>query len=156
MRHFGVRVTDRFRLDDLRTIILENELLRVTILVDQGSDIIELLYKPKDVDFLWRSPQGVRRRPPLLPTARRPFFDYYEGGWQEIFPHASHGIEYARSGLGFHGEVRGLPWVYQIVKDHAEEVVVRFWVRTVRLSFYLEKTVTLRAQEGILRFHKDT
>ena len=62
MRHFGVRVTDRFRLDTLRTVILENELLRVTFLVDQGCDIIELLYKPKDVDFLWRSPQGVRRR----------------------------------------------------------------------------------------------
>jgi hypothetical protein len=29
----------------------------VTLLVDQGCDLIELLYKPADIDFLWRSPQ---------------------------------------------------------------------------------------------------
>ena len=156
MRHFGVRITDRYRLDNLRTILLENELLRVTILVDRGTDIIELLYKPKDIDFLWRSPQDWHGRAPFIPSSslRRPFSDHYFGGWQEMFPHASEGTEYVKAELGFHGEVWGLPWEYQIVKDSADEVIVRFWVRTIRMPFYLEKWVTLRAQEGILRFHE--
>ena len=156
MRHFGVRVTDRFRLDRLRTVILENELLRVTFLVDQGCDIIELLYKPKDMDFLWRSPQGVRRREHSIATAptQCPFLDYYEGGWQELFPHAGGPIQYANAQLGCHGEVWGLPWDYEILTDRPEEVTVRFWVRTERFPFYLERTVSLRSQESILRFHE--
>ncbi|MHC4782254.1 MAG: hypothetical protein ACYTE0_04270 [Planctomycetota bacterium] len=39
-----------------RTLILENEKLRLMIVVDKGTDIIELLYKPKDIDFMWQSP----------------------------------------------------------------------------------------------------
>ena len=37
---------------------MENELLRLTILVGKGTDIIELLYKPKDIDFMWISPKN--------------------------------------------------------------------------------------------------
>jgi galactose mutarotase-like enzyme len=156
LRHFGVRVTDRYRLDDLRTVIIENELLRVTFLVDQGSDIIEFLYKPKDIDFLWRAPLASRRRRPFVPASpiHRPFLDHYAGGWQELFPHAGLGTTYLKADLGFHGEVWGLPWEHQIVKDQVEEVAVRFWVRTVRMPFYLEKTVSLRTEESILGFHE--
>lgn len=31
----------------LRTVTLENELIKVTVLADKGTDIIEFLYKPK-------------------------------------------------------------------------------------------------------------
>ena len=155
MRHFGTRITDRFRLDDLRTVILENELLRATFLVDQGCDLIELLYKPKDTDFLWRSPNGIRRRP-FIPTTQtdRPFFDYYEGGWQELFPHASAPATNAGAELGFHGEVWGLPWEYRICRDEADRVEVCFSVRTVRMPFLLQRSVSLRSGESILRFHE--
>ena len=34
MRHFGARVTDLFRLDELRTVTLENELLELRTLRD--------------------------------------------------------------------------------------------------------------------------
>jgi galactose mutarotase-like enzyme len=156
LRHFGARISDRYRLDDLRTIIIENELIRCTFLVDRGCDLIELLYKPKDVDFLWRSPLAGRCRKEFIPTSYndRPFFDHYEGGWQELFPHASTPTRYAGCGLGFHGEVWGLPWEYQIVTDTPEIVAVRFWVRTLRLPFYLERTVSLRAHESILSFQE--
>ncbi len=156
MRHFGARVTDRFRLDGLRTVIIENELLRCTLLVDRGCDIVELLYKPKDVDFLWRSPLTTRRIRDFVPSSHnnRPFFDHYQGGWQELFPHASAPTQYVGCELGFHGEVWGLPWEYQIVTDTPENVVVRFWVRSLRLPFYLERTVSLRSKEPILAFHE--
>jgi len=156
VRHFGARVSDRYRLDDLGIVVVENELLRITFLVDQGCDIIELLYKPKDVDFLWRSPQGVRRRKHFVPTEhnQRPFFDYYEGGWQVLFPHASTATEYAGTDLGFHGEAWGLPWDFEVLEDRVEQVTVRFWVRTVRMPFYLERIAVLRRGEPILRLHE--
>jgi hypothetical protein len=136
----------------LRIVILENEVLRVTVLADQGSDIIELLYKPHDVDFLWRSPQGVRRHDFVASTFNsRPFFDYYEGGWQELFPHGSAPTSYAGAELGFHGEVWGLPWKSEIIEDTPERVAIRLSVSAARLPLFLERTMTLRSGEPILR-----
>jgi galactose mutarotase-like enzyme len=154
LRHFGARATDRFRLDDLRVVILENERLRLTFLPDKGCDLIELLYKPKDVDFLWRSPQGVRDPRRYIPSSStaRPFQDYYEGGWQELFPHAGAGVQYAGADLGFHGEVWGLPWHYVIERDDPDEVRVRFWVETVRTPFRLDRIVSLRSGEACFHF----
>ncbi len=54
------RISDEWTYKGLRTVILENDLLRVVILVDRGSDIIEFRYKPYDVDFLLRRPRGIR------------------------------------------------------------------------------------------------
>ncbi len=156
MRHYGARVTDRFSLDNLPTVILENELLRCTILSGRGSDLIELLYKPMDVDFLWRSPLANRKISDFVPTSHtnRPFFDHYLGGWQELFPHASSPVYHSGCELGFHGEVWGLPWDHKILADSPEKVSVRFSVRTRRLPFYLERIVSLHACEPILRFHE--
>ena len=40
----------------------------VTILVDKGADIYEFLYKPKDVDFLWKSNVGLRSMKKYQPS----------------------------------------------------------------------------------------
>ena len=58
-RNFGCRLME-YTYRGLRTLTLENELLRVSILADKGTDIFEFNYKPLDVDFMWRSPWGVR------------------------------------------------------------------------------------------------
>ena len=39
-------------------MVLQNELLRVTVLAGRGADIVEFLYKPLDVDFMWANPSG--------------------------------------------------------------------------------------------------
>lgn len=89
-RNYGCRITQTiFR--GLRTVTLENELIRVTVLADKGSDIIEFLHKPTDTDFMWRSPQGVRNPTTFVPTIPRPegaFLDYYEGGGRSVCPPA--------------------------------------------------------------------
>ena len=45
----------------VRAVRLENDLLAATVLVDKGADIYELIYKPKGIDVLWKSPWGLRR-----------------------------------------------------------------------------------------------
>jgi hypothetical protein len=156
LRHYGARINDRCRHDDLRIIILENELLRVTVRVDLGADITELLFKPRDVDFLWHRPGVLPGSPRRIPTSctNRPFLDYYEGGWQELFPHASEASQYAGAELGFHGETWGLPWEYRILDDDPDLVSVRLSVRTLRMPFLLERVMSLRAGEPILRMHE--
>lgn len=152
-RCFGARYSDKYKYDDLRVIVMENELLRISILLDQGTDIFEFLYKPKDVDFMLRTPTGIRNRAKYCSSWETDysFMDYYEGGWQELFPHGSAPTKYLDARIGQHGEVWGLPWEYSVLKDTPEEVSIKFQVRTVRTPFLLEKTLTLRSGEAILR-----
>src|SRR5215204_3592098 len=44
----------------MRAVFLENEKLRVGVLADKGTDVIEFNYKPRDVDFVWLTAGGVR------------------------------------------------------------------------------------------------
>ena len=152
MPHSGARVDDRSRHSNLRAVVLENELLRAKLVVERGCDVVELLYKPESVDFLWHAPAPTGPIPASHPA--RPFLDHYGGGWQELFPHAGAGTRYAGAELPFHGEVWALPWEHRILQDDPAEVAVQFRVRTVRLPFRLERTVRMRSGEALLHFEE--
>jgi hypothetical protein len=155
-RNYGCRLTAAvYR--GLRTLTLENELLRVTFLVDKGTDVIEFLHKPTDTDFMWRSPLGVRNPATYVPTVAREdgaFLDYYEGGWQECLPTGGNRVETAGTVFGLHGEASLMPWEYAVLQDEPGQVAVRFWVRTVRAPFLIEKTVTLARHSGVVDFQE--
>lgn len=51
-----------------------------------------------------------------------------------------------------HGELWCRPWSFEIVKDSPEEVVVHLWYLDAVTSTKVEKWLTLRAGESILRF----
>jgi len=53
-RNFGCRLHE-FVYKGLKTVFIENEKIRVGIIVDRGTDIFEFWYKSKNVDFMWRS-----------------------------------------------------------------------------------------------------
>jgi hypothetical protein len=140
-----------------RTLVLENEVLRMTILVDKGTDIIELLYKPKDVDFMWRSPLDLdasNKNPVTRAFESGCFPDVYEGGWQELLPSVSTPTNYKGTNLGFHGEVMFLPWQYQILEDSPQEVTVQFTVRLRRAPLFVVKTVTMRSKTSYIEFEE--
>ena len=153
-RNYGCRLTETIY-RGLRTVTMENEVIRVTFLADKGSDIFEFLHKPSDTDFMWRSPLGVRNPATFVPTIPRPegaFLDYYEGGWQECLPTGGDSADYAGTSFGPHGEACLVPWQYTIVEDRPERIQVRFQVRTYRTPFFLEKAVTLERHRGALAF----
>jgi len=137
-----------------RAVVLENDLLRCTVLADKGADVYELRYKPRDVDVLWKAPWGFKELGSFAPTAvssEVAWLDHYEGGWQEIFPSGggpatAFGIE-----LPFHGEVSTVPWDFEILENNNERASVRFAVVTTRTPFRLERTMTIQAgRPGIL------
>jgi hypothetical protein len=155
-RNYGCRLTE-FIYEGHRMVALENEKLRVTIVADKGTDIYEFLYKPRDVDFMWRTWVGLRERSHSLsssPRAAGPHNDTYEGGWQELFPNCGNRSLHQGAEIGQHGEVLLLPWRYAITRDEPEEIEVRFEVRTIRTPFHLTKTVSLRRNESVLRIRE--
>lgn len=151
-RNHGCRISDQWTLDGMRTVILENALLRVTVLVDRGSDIVEFRYKPHDLDFLYFAPGGMRN--PLrytLPAATSsPYLDFFSGGWNEILPNGGPGVTFKGAELGQHGEISLIPWEYAIVEDTPQRVAVRLWVRAIRTPFFLQKTLMLEPDSATL------
>jgi galactose mutarotase-like enzyme len=144
-RNHGCRISDEWTFNGMRTLILENELLRVVVLVDKGSDIIEFRYKPLDLDFLLLAAGGVRnpaQNPPSIYT-QSPFSDYYSGGWNDILPNGGPPVSYQGAEFGQHGEISLLAWEYSLLEDSPERVSVRLWVRALRTPFFVEKTLSL-------------
>ncbi len=152
-RNYGCRISDEYTYKGMRVVVMENEKLRISILADKGTDILEFLYKPYDIDFMWRSPLGVRNPSLNVPTSARSdgsFLDYYEGGWQEILPNVGIPSKYKGIEQGLHGEVSNIPWKHSITEDSMERVSVKFWVRTYRTPFYIEKELSLKGNEAVL------
>ena len=152
-RNSGCRVSDAWTYRGLKTVILENELLRVVVLADKGADVYELVYKPTDTDFMWRTPWGVRDPRRFTSTTGWPpalWLDSYEGGWQTLAPTAGPPAEYRGAEIGQHSESTLMPWDVRIEEDSPERVAAKFWVRTYRTPFYVEKTLSLEAGSPVL------
>lgn len=146
-RNWGCRLHET-ELFGIRAIVLENERVRLTFLAGKGTDLVEFNYKPRDLDFVWLAPGGIRNPLALHSTssdALATFLDVYPGGWQEIFPNAGAPAQWAGAEYGQHGEVSALPWDVEIVEDSAEQVAVRFVVRGVKTPCTIVKIVRLRS-----------
>lgn len=151
-RHYGCRITDDIVYKGMKTLILENESIRVGILLDKGSDIFQFIYKPTDTDFMWKSPQGIVNPTTFKETIASTsgaFLDNYHGGWQEVFPGGGPTV-YRGAELGLHGEVTQLEWDYDILKDTPECIEVKLTVDCIRTPFKIEKILRIESQKPIL------
>lgn len=147
-RTTGCRVSDAWTYRGLKTVILENELIRVTVLADKGADIQSFVHKLTDTEFMWRTPWGVRDPNTTVSPTGDPssvWLDYYEGGWQTVVPHGGYSDRVYNADFGIHGDVNLIPWDVQIVEDTAERVSVKFSAKSVRMPMAVEKTLTVSA-----------
>jgi len=145
-RNYGCRIHDQYTYMGMRTVVLENDLVRISILVDKGTDVFEFLYKPLDLDYMWLTELGVHNPNRYLPTSPDPvstFIDYFEGGWQEVFPNGGPTSSHLGAVYGQHGEVAHMPWDYTILEDTPERITVRFEVRTKKAPYHLCKDLSL-------------
>lgn len=142
----GCRISDEWTLQGMRAAVLENEVLRVLVLLDRGAEILEFRYKPLDVDPLLRLPGGLRnplRHVPSIASTGGTYLDYYAGGWQEVLPNGGPPATYKGAEYGQHGEVCLIPWTAEVVEDSPNRVSLRCTVRPTRTPLYLERTMTL-------------
>lgn len=152
-RGYGCRLIS-YTHKGLNFVAMENAKLRLDICTDRGSDILSLIYKPKDIDFMWKSPTGLKEAGKFIQTcasAGGNYADYLAGGWQELLPSGGPDVIYGAE-LGLHGEVAQLPWQWRVEKDTASEIRIAMWCDTVRLPFRVEKTISLRGSESIVHF----
>lgn len=152
-RTYGCRISDSWTYRGLKVVVMENELLRVSIIADKGADIFELVHKPTDTDFMWRTPWSVRETSKWIPPTGNGdniWHDAYIGGWQTIAPTAGAPQKYAGADIGQHTEATLMPWDVSILEDTPNKVSAKFWVRTIRTPFWIEKTITLKSKSPIV------
>jgi hypothetical protein len=151
-RKTGCRISLDYTYKGMRIAYLENETIRVGLLLDKGADVFEYTYKPKDLDFMWQSP--IEMRKPFVATSalsEGAFHDYYFGGWQEILPSAGWASEpYMGTYQGLHGEVSLLPVESAVLEDTPESVSMRTRVHLYRSPLTLERTLSLKRDQASL------
>lgn len=147
-RNWGCRIHD-YTVKGMRLVIMENDLLRIGVLAGKGADIVELNYKPRDVDMIWLNPTGGIRNPvphaTTAPDSQGAFDEIYLGGWQEMFPQALGAQVIDGTPHRYHGEVHSIPWDVTIVEDSPEACEVTFSVRMTTSPCYLERTIRIEA-----------
>lgn len=146
-RNWGARILEH-TVNGMRLVILENELLRVGILAGKGTDMLEINYKPRDLDLIWLTPGGIRNpvaHATTAPDSRGAFDEIYLGGWQEMFPHAAGAENIDGTPHRYHGEVHSLPWDVEIVEDTPDACAVTFRVRMSTSPCLIEKTIRIES-----------
>jgi hypothetical protein len=136
----GCHISNHHKLEGYEAVVLENDLFRLKVLPGKGSDIIELLHKPSDIDLMWWTALGLRPARELSTD----FQSQYEGGWQEIFPNLAASHIHEGVLLQAYGKVSLIPWSHEVVIDEPDHVAVCFSVNLQTLPFRLEKTIHVR------------
>lgn len=134
----------RDRVHEMDVVYLENEFLKVGILTGKGTDIFTLFYKPRQMDVLMKTKEGLAafsgrdfRRNRL-----KHYAEIYAGGWQEILPNRAM-WEGGCITQEEEGESAGVPWDCELVENNPRRVSLRCCVRLPVTPLYIEKTFTL-------------
>lgn len=141
----------------MRALKMENEVLGATILMDQGADIHELIYKPRGVDVLFKSPYPARE--PGIGSSQpggseTQWITQYRGGWQVIFPNFGPPVEYRGAPLDMHGEAARVPWELEGIENDGSSLQVRLSARLTLSPFRLCRTLSLTAGQPMLELQE--
>ena len=131
-------------LNSLRTIVLENEFLRVIVLPEAGARIWQINYKPLAADLLWNNPGLAPSAQPLHAS----YDDNWCGGWDDLFPNDEAG-QLADLHVPDHGELWTGSWE---AVSRKEENLVRLDLRfhTPITHFLAERSLILRRDSCVL------
>lgn len=143
-------VTEVTLMHGVRGLRIENDLLSATVLIDKGADIYALVYKPLDLDVLWKTPWGLRAPGHAAQSvfdSEAAWLEHYAGGWQVLFPNGGNACTYKGAQLNFHGEASVIPWRHAIVRADDDAAELRCSARLFRSPFTIERT--LRVERGV-------
>ncbi len=132
-----VSITDKWKYNDLKTIIIENDLLKVVVIPEVGGKIENIIYKPQNIDFLWHNTRLETRKPPFAANID----DYWSGGIDIVFP-TFQPCDYKGEQVPFFGELWALPWEYELIQNR-KEVGIHMWRKTVITPFLFESWILL-------------
>ncbi|SDN93476.1 Galactose mutarotase [Paenibacillus sp. yr247] len=120
-----------------KSIVIENDRLRVEIVPDIGGKIVSLYYKPSGKEWLLDSGS----RPFVQPIYGSIFTDWDMSGWDECFPTINPCTVHAKENnpvqLPDHGEVWSLPWNCEM-----QDQSIVCSVRGIGLPYRLTRTIS--------------
>ena len=134
---------------DVRSVVLESDALRVTILPDYGSKMASLLDKTTGREHLYQLPGKNFRKAAY--GARYPQGEF--AGFDEMFPTISECCCDIHPWVGTlmpdHGEVWSIPWHFEV-----KELVIRLWTHGVRFPYVLSKEVSFEGPRTVLHRYR--
>ena len=116
-----------------------------------------MVYKPLNIDVLWKAPWGLKEASRGFDTAvdsQTAWLEAYAGGWQTLFPNGGFATHYKGVELGYHGEASMKAWDYEIESLSPRSVVVRLFVSLSRSPFTVERWLRLEAGSPILHIRE--
>ena len=131
----------------LRSIVLENSLLRLEVLPEAGAKINQITYKPLGADLLWHNPHlsAARHEPSAC------YDDVWSGGWDELFPNDEPG-PIGGHVLPDHGELWTGDWHAETFeREEGSGVYLRF--NTPISKFLVERTLLLWPGRATFEIH---
>lgn len=93
------------------TYILENSLLKVTLVPEYGGRVLSIVHKPTNTELLYQNPVGT-----LYGIGEGNFYYNYLMVYGGIFPTFP---------VPEHGKTWNLPWTAEILEDSADRVAVK-------------------------------
>ncbi len=143
-----VTITDDWAYRKIRTVILENEHLKLTVLPEIGAKIYDIIYKPQQKNLLWHNPRIPPRKVPFGAA----FDDVWSGGWDEIFPNDAP-CNYGGERYPDMGEVWSIPWDYSVSRTEEKPQAVTLVTSVTSPITPCKLTRTLTLKEGELSIH---
>jgi len=127
-------------LHGLRTVVIENSLLRIVVLPEAGAKIWQITYKPLHAELLWNSPTVA----PAGQALNACYDDVWSGGWDELFP-TDEPFTFMGKLLPDHGELWTGEWQAKPIDGG-----VHLAFTTPVSHFLVEKTLLLRVESSTL------
>ena len=140
-------ITDQWIYRGMKTVILENDYIRATVLTDCGAKLFEFIYKPSNRDFMYHHPRVECRMPVFGVNVD----NWWSGGMDDAIP-TGHPCSYHGEEYPFLGEVWSLPWHYEIQKRSRDEVTLYLRRPLIISPLIIERWISLKRNEKILRF----
>lgn len=126
--------------DGDRCLRLSNDRLAISINVDHGAHLFELIDRRSGIDLLYQDPAGSR--------------DYEVGGWYELFPNAGVACEFDGRPMTAHGDVQHAAWTGGADPARGSDVSVTLASESSDLPFSIAKTITLSGESARLRIEE--
>jgi galactose mutarotase-like enzyme len=130
-----------------RSLVVENDQLRLQILPELGARIWQIHSKPLSVDLLWNNPHLA----PGKPAFGSSYDENWSGGWDELFPNDEATI-YKGKSLPDHGELWTCDWA---IDEPAtpNPLTLKFTLHTPVSNFCIEKTICLHPSSANFEVH---
>jgi len=128
-------------------ILVETDVLRVSIIPAAGAKLHELIHRPTGFDLLWKNP-----RVPLRATYPGPNFDdVWSGGWDELFP-TDPACTVGDTSFHDHGDLWHGPWEWEVTRDDGAAAEIHLSRYTVALPCLVEKWIGFERGSHAIEF----